>query len=238
MQTNEVTRAIAWRLPLGLLPDDAPVALVDLGCSAGLSLVADRLDLRWIDDHGAPITLVATDRVALRLGLDRAPIDARDLASSAWLRACLWPGQVERHARLDAALREARAALDTGALVLETCDALAMPARLEALSVSRPTMRVLACQTIFAEYLALPHRAAYEEEMSAWVSRHPGRAMWCAFETASRRDERDPPAELVVRVAAREKCGAHVLARGDYHPTSLTLKNEAARALSLALGTP
>ena len=46
--------------------------------------------------------------VAWRAGIDLSPVDLRDEADVRWLRACLWPDQPARHARLDAALQVAR----------------------------------------------------------------------------------------------------------------------------------
>ena len=46
--------------------------------------------------------------VAWRAGIDRSPVDLRDEADVRWLRACLWPDQAARQARLDAALQVAR----------------------------------------------------------------------------------------------------------------------------------
>ncbi len=73
-QTNQVSRAVAWLWP-ALLAEQASgappeLALVDLGCSAGLNLVADALDLTWTDPEGAPFAVARTPRVVRRLGLD------------------------------------------------------------------------------------------------------------------------------------------------------------------------
>ena len=236
VQTNEVTRAIAWRLPQSLLPPGSPLVLADLGCSAALNLVADRLDLQWSDDTtGAPIALAPPSCVIARVGLDRSPIDARVPADRAWLRACLWPGQTERMARLDAALAAAESALGAGEIALLAASAGDMPAHLERLAAENPTARVLAYHTIFAEYLAPDDRASFDHEMEAWLRRHPTRAIWVAFESAAPRTP--GPAALRVRLDDR----SFLLASSDYHPRSLALlpgvSTQLAEALS-ALGSP
>jgi len=72
VQTNEVSRAVAWRWPAGLIATGRPVALVDVGCSAGLNLVADALPAPWSDADGAALPVAAHGVVSSRLGLDHA----------------------------------------------------------------------------------------------------------------------------------------------------------------------
>jgi hypothetical protein len=133
-QTNEARRAALLRPGFGraaALAAGRPVALVELGTSAGLLLLPDRFGYRYSGDnriaqHGradAPAALtmecavrgpawpdVATDLgVATRTGIDLHPIDPADDLAVTWLRSCIWPEHAERLARLDAALAEARA---------------------------------------------------------------------------------------------------------------------------------
>jgi hypothetical protein len=49
-------------------------------------------------------------RIVSRVGIDRNPIHADDADQTDWLRACIWLEHLERLARLDAALDEARSA--------------------------------------------------------------------------------------------------------------------------------
>lgn len=129
-QTNEVNRSVAvaagWRAATADQPD-RPVAVVELGASAGLNLLADRYavdvgDGRLHGDTGSAVRLrtslagAATpdlDRplppVVARLGLDLAPVDVRDDDAVRWLEACLWPEQPERFARFASAVEVARA---------------------------------------------------------------------------------------------------------------------------------
>jgi len=63
---------------------------------------------------GWPVTdwpeVAAEPVIADRAGIDLNPVDAHDPDSVAWLCSCIWPEQVDRLLRLDAALVEARAA--------------------------------------------------------------------------------------------------------------------------------
>jgi hypothetical protein len=97
---------------------------LEIGASAGLNQIWDRYRYRYGDTiwgdpaspvemacewRGAPFDLGGPVPVASRAACDRAPIDIRDPAQRARLRAYLWPDQPDRLARLDGALELARA---------------------------------------------------------------------------------------------------------------------------------
>jgi hypothetical protein len=122
-QTNEVGR-LATLVPAFALFDN-PLALVEVGASAGLCLYPDRWGYRWETAHG-PVTLgpepllgcrvrgpaPLPDRlpdVAFRAGVDLNPLDVRDADQMAWLRQLIWPEQPDRAARLVRAIDVARA---------------------------------------------------------------------------------------------------------------------------------
>ncbi len=121
VQTNEVRRSAA--LVPGFLRVAArtglPLRIREIGSSAGLNLVFDRYryelgPYQWGDAasplllaaswDGAPPDLAAPLRVASRRGCDLAPFDLRDPAHRLRLESFLWPEQLERLARLRAAL--------------------------------------------------------------------------------------------------------------------------------------
>src|SRR3984893_14878481 len=98
------------------------VGLIDVGCSAGLNLNVDRVGITYsngqsLGDPSSPVQLsssIVGDRpiptrampeVVARVGVDLDPVDvtdADDADDARWLRACLWPDQPERVARLEA----------------------------------------------------------------------------------------------------------------------------------------
>jgi hypothetical protein len=95
------------------------VGLIDVGCSAGLNLNVDRVGIAYsngqsLGDPSSPVQLSASivgDRpiptraipeVVARVGVDPDPIDVTDADDARWLRACLWPDQPDRGARLEA----------------------------------------------------------------------------------------------------------------------------------------
>ena len=97
------------------------VGLIDVGRSAALNLNVDRVGITYsngqsLGDPSSPVRLSASvvgDRpiparampeVVARIGVDVDPVDVTDADDARWLRACQWPDQPERIARLDAEL--------------------------------------------------------------------------------------------------------------------------------------
>ncbi|BCB82230.1 DUF2332 domain-containing protein [Phytohabitans flavus] len=131
-QTNEARRAALLRPAFGRAAEmtGRPLALVELGTSAGLLLISDRYACEYrngdrVESYGPaggltmscevrgdrwPSPVAADIAVADRVGIDLSPVDATDPRATEWLRACVWPEHVERLARLDAALAEVAAA--------------------------------------------------------------------------------------------------------------------------------
>jgi len=120
-QTNEVGRLATLAPVLGLVA--GPLALVEVGASAGLCLHPDRYDYAWppagaLQGSGGPVlTAAATGPlpvpaahadVAWRGGVDLNPLDVSDGDAMAWLENLVWPEQDERRARLRAAIAVAR----------------------------------------------------------------------------------------------------------------------------------
>jgi hypothetical protein len=123
-QTNEVGRCATLLPVLGMLADDVgPLALLDIGTSAGLTLLLDRYQYRYTPGGvlGDPSDVVLTCGVrgpvplpqrmpdlTARMGLDRHPIELTDDDAAAWLEACVWPDQADRFHRLHHAIELAR----------------------------------------------------------------------------------------------------------------------------------
>lgn len=131
-QTNEARRCALLRPALGRAAGDRPVALIELGTSAGLLLLPDRYAYHYTgardERHGPAGALTLTCevrgagwpdhldrglRIAARTGIDLHPCDPADPDAVNWLRSCVWPEQTDRLARLDAALAEAAAVRPT-----------------------------------------------------------------------------------------------------------------------------
>ena len=137
IQTNEVGRSAALVPALAAVQrrarsagDERPLALVELGPSAGLNLLLDRYRVTYrragqvratAGDPASPVQLDCEVRgpadppldglplvIASRTGLDLSPVDVTDDEACRWLAACVWPGVPDRPGRLAAAIALAR----------------------------------------------------------------------------------------------------------------------------------
>jgi hypothetical protein len=129
VQTNEVARC-AFLLPaynlVGRL-SGRPLAVIEIGTSAGLTQNLDRYGYRFVADDAtvelspaSPVQLTSNTgktvpypaqsipTIVWRAGLDLHPVNINDDDQVRWLRALLWPDRVDRHRRLEAAIALAR----------------------------------------------------------------------------------------------------------------------------------
>ena len=117
-QTNEIGRSALFLAGIDRL-GPSPIGHLDLGASAGLNLLVDKLAYRDADGallgdsevvldcriRGEPDKLAGRlPVIEARLGLDIAPIDPADADGLRWLKACVWPDQADRFHRLEAAI--------------------------------------------------------------------------------------------------------------------------------------
>lgn len=121
-QTNEPARCASLLMALSRIP--GPIALLELGASAGLCLIPDRYRYRFhsgSDVHelgprneaqevtlecsltGAPPPSSLPD-IVWRAGIDRSLVDLKDVEELLWLESLVWPEHDERRARLRDAL--------------------------------------------------------------------------------------------------------------------------------------
>jgi len=241
VQTNETLRSVVWRWPAFLAGCEGgglPVALVDLGASAGLNLVAERLPAVWTDSSGAAIPVVATVKAVARLGLDARPVDLDEPENVIWMRACIWPGDRGRVERLEAGLRaffDARR--EPTAPVLECMDVRDFAGRLTRVSMEHGNALVLAYQSYMRDYLAPDARQAHRAAMHEWLGTvPPGRAMWAEFEVSAAAEHRPHPAAITVHVRSGDgDVRALEIARTSHHPFKVAPIAEAVRELEGAL---
>ena len=126
VQTNEVGRC-AVLLPAFAIAAERSAAreaaFVEVGASAGLNLLWDRFHYEYGEqaswgDSSSPVRLACEPRgeplpaipdampgVAMRVGIDLAPVDVGNADAVAWLRALIWPEHRHRVAALEGALR-------------------------------------------------------------------------------------------------------------------------------------
>ena len=119
-QTNEVARSAVLMsgLAVAAAVTGLPLALYELGASAGLNLLLDRYDVQLgperFGNPGSPVRLApewegppppaAPVRVVRRRGVDISPVNVAEASARERLLGFVWPDQAERLARLEAAL--------------------------------------------------------------------------------------------------------------------------------------
>jgi len=124
LQTNEPLR-LSPLLPV-LSEIEGPIALLEIGASAGLCLYPDRYSYRFrgadgeiraaLDPADGPSSVMLDSTVSgplppltlpdiiWRAGIDLAPLDARADRDRRWLQGLIWPGEEGREQRITAAL--------------------------------------------------------------------------------------------------------------------------------------
>lgn len=180
-QTNEVGRC-AVLLPA--LPP-GPLALVEIGASAGLCLLLDQFHYDFgstvIGDASSPVHLrctvsgpaplpTALPHVVWRRGLDAHPISVHDDEAVRWLLACVWPDHHERRRRLQGALDVARAeppVVSAGDLVDD------LPALLDEVP---DDAQLVVFHSAVLTYVSPDRRQAFGEILAAASKR---RDIWC-----------------------------------------------------------
>jgi hypothetical protein len=121
-QTNEVRRAALLYPAVSIAAKEAggKIALLEVGCSAGLLLGLDKFSYRYQCDGGEQLSagpvkaavglhcaldlapgarlpkLLKKLTVTAKAGLDRVPVDTSDEDELAWLEACVWADQPDR----------------------------------------------------------------------------------------------------------------------------------------------
>ena len=192
-QTNEPNRASVLRPAINCAADGGPIALVDVGTSAGLNLMLDRYAYDYepggvrLGDRRSAVRLRCEIRrgnppvepdphVAYRIGVDRDPVAVDDPLEERWLKACLWPGQHERKERLAAALRAIRADRPP---VIKGDAVETLPALLD--DLPEGILPVMVTTWVLA-YMSKPQRAAFYDALADASRRRP--VAWISLEGA------------------------------------------------------
>ena len=129
-QTNEIGRVAALRPVLAQLSADgvSEIAIAEFGASAGLNLLLDQYEVRYtggiVAGPGDPAVSIACElrgmpppraflegqlpKIVYRAGLDRRPVRLDSESEVRWLLACVWPDQIDRFRRTEAAIQVAK----------------------------------------------------------------------------------------------------------------------------------
>lgn len=194
-QTNEVMRSAvliggyaAVAQATGL-----PLALREIGASAGLNLLWDRfhytLAAQTWGDAASPVRVSSDWRgnapclpehitIADRRGNDLLPVDLRDPAAVQRLRAYVWPDQTARAARLQGAIALAQQALP----IVDAGDAAAW---VEAqLAAPREGVATVLVHSVVWQYLPPATRERIEAALAATATRasHAAPLAWLRME--------------------------------------------------------
>jgi hypothetical protein len=222
VQTNEVGRsavlvggyaAVTHRTTL-------PLRVLEIGASAGLNLRWDhfaydtgraisgdpdspvRFSGVWVGD---PPELPPRFEVVERCGCDRNPIDATTPDGRLTLMSYVWPDQVERFARLEAAIEVARRV----PAVIDRADADAWIA--DRLTLPLPGIATVVVHSIVLQYLPKDARARLRESIRSAGERASGASplAWLRMEPAGERAE--------LRLTTWPGGEERVLATAGYH---------------------
>ncbi len=230
IQTNEVGRSATLLGGFLLLAATGlPLRVLEVGASAGLNLHFDHLryeaggaafgpadaPVRFVEPWvGGPPRLDAPLRVAERRGCDLHPLDPTDAADRLRLRACLWPDQPDRRARLDGALAVAGRA----PAPVDRADAATWAA--EQLAAPVEGVVTVLVHTIVAQYLGASVRAALEATIRAAgaAATRAAPVAWLCLEPAT-----ETEAELRLTLWPEPApVRAHVVARSAFHGPPVT----------------
>ena len=175
-QTNEPARCAVLLPALASL--SGPLAVLEVGASAGLCLLYDRYRYAYTGVDGLTTTVGDGDltlpcsvtgpvplpdtvpEITARLGLDLNPLDAGDPDVARWLRCLVWPEHTERATRLEKALALAAADPPT---VLRGRAPDDLPAAVARLRTQAPGATVVVVHSATVAYLDPPQRASFAQ---------------------------------------------------------------------------
>jgi hypothetical protein len=185
-QTNEAGRC-ATLLP-ALATIDRPIALLEVGVSAGLCLYPDRFSYRYqtsagdavLDPSDAPSKVILEcelrqgaaptrlPQIVWRAGIDRNPLDATDPDARSWLESLVWP---EHHDRRERIARAAAILAQQPPLLIaaDLNEALA-----EVAAAAPPHARLVVFHSAVLAYLRPEQRARFRRTVEGldctWIS--------------------------------------------------------------------
>lgn len=183
-QTNEAARTATLLPILAELP--GPVALIEVGCSAGLCLYPDRYSISYdgeppltinsrvsidVTTNGSVAVPTTVPDVVARIGIDLNPLDVSNTADSDWLETLIWPEHDVRLARLRAAMSvvaDDPPTMLAGDLVDKIDTALALVP-----SGATPVV----FHSAVLNYIAVEHRTRFAEK----IAQHPD-VVWISNE--------------------------------------------------------
>lgn len=215
VQTNESGRGLCWLLPV-LYTGWSAMRLVDLGCSAGLNLVAEQRRYRLYGSAhdgqemyvgrgaGAPFAISScgdfvapqqnvVPQILSRLGCDRQPLSLRTEADEQRLASYVWGDQVERLLMLRQGIEALRDVEDSAAPVRLVAADLPddLAALLDAQLPHNNSAAVVLYNTYLTSYLPCKGRGL-QVCIEKWASQQARPVLWLQWEPL--RQGPQPPA--------------------------------------------
>jgi hypothetical protein len=188
-QTNEIRRCAVLRLALSHVSRrwPGPLALAEVGASAGLNLIFDRYGYRIGSQEtgpavGSPVLISCELRgsapagwplgtepqITSRLGIDLQPVQLADSSQRAWLEAFIWPEDTTGLATLRGAMD---LAVSTGVPAVVRGDATTDTARLLAALPGREPVVVFTATLL--SYLDTGARTAFASQLREAALQRP-----------------------------------------------------------------
>jgi hypothetical protein len=226
-QTNEAARCAVFLPALAAL--DGPLALLEVGAAAGLTLLPDLYSYEYGAHHVTgldpdapiircrPVTPAPLPRrvpeVVWRAGIDLDPLDVTNDDDVAWLSCLVWPGEADRAERLDHAVAVARRhppSIHRGDLLDD----------LEGIAACAPSdARLVVYHSAVLAYVGEDKRRAFAEAVAAlgavWLSNEGDGVLECIGVVGT-----DPAAFVLARD------GREVLGRADPHAAWLEWRED------------
>ena len=124
VQTNAINRA-AYLMPVifSLFKDESHINVVDIGCSAGLTLNFDHYEYDYStgeyfgsspvriesEIRGGKLPAFSTKvRINRKTGIDQNPLNLQQEENARWLQALIWPDRKKRFTRMERAIELAK----------------------------------------------------------------------------------------------------------------------------------
>lgn len=231
LQTNEAGRAPGWMLPacVAFLGQRLPFHLVDMGTSAGLTLIGDYLEREWVlkNDKGEDLEPPARYQdvpypVLSRIGLDRRPRRLEDPEDRLWLKASIWPDDAVRLQRFERTTELfLKLAREANGPRLHACEFAAMPGWVASHIPPHPEEGLLLYNSQATDFLTDADYAVFREGVQRTLEPWGERGLWVEFEMP--RGQQEAFHEITAHRVREGKFEATVLATLTSHPKEVRL---------------